>query len=170
MSFVVCFVQTFLLDHEVIRSKLRQLRERCFPASKFKYVNVEDDIVSTPGWPPVGDDPISAIYRDDTNYLQASESDRMLPTTSDSNNCYSTASGLSLASESIKTSTTPSDSYLHSQNSVYHTDTSNRQLDLTEELSDTEELLPEHSGNGTSADVLIEPKEEHSGNGTETMT
>lgn len=158
-------MQTFLLDHEVIRHKLRQLRERCCPASKFKYIHVEDDIVSTPGWPPVGDDPITAVYQEENSFIQASESDRMLPSTSDSNNCCSTAPA------SSRTSMTQSDGLLNSQSSIYPTDTSCKQSEEADvqEPSPIEEPVGEHSGNGIDTSVLIEPKGEHSGNGTDSV-
>lgn len=148
----------------MIRQKLRHLRERCCPASKYKYVHVEDDIVGTPGWPPVGDDPITAVYHEDSSFIQASESDRMLPSTSDSNNCCSTAP------QSSRTSMTQSDGYLNSQSSIYPTDTSSKPSDGTDpEPRHIEEPVEEHSGNGTDTGVFIEPKGEHSGNGSDTV-
>lgn len=48
---------------------------------------MEEEIVSTPGWPPVGGDPISAIYRDDASLAEmySMETDKMLPGSADSN-------------------------------------------------------------------------------------
>ena len=80
--------QTFLLDHAVIREKFRRLKERWFPSLKFEYSAIEEEIVSTPGWPPVGGNPITAIYREDTSFtdMYPQETDKMLPGNTDSNN------------------------------------------------------------------------------------
>jgi len=74
-------MQSFLLDHEVLRKKFRALRERCFPSLKHEYHLVEEEIVSTPNWPPVGSDPITAVYNREASYtdLGVKETDCMLP-------------------------------------------------------------------------------------------
>ncbi|XP_053378783.1 polyamine-transporting ATPase 13A3-like isoform X2 [Mercenaria mercenaria] len=81
-------LETFLLDHAVIREKFRRMKERWFPSLKFEYSAIEEEIVSTPGWPPVGGDPITALYRDDVSFseLYPQETDKMLPGNADSNN------------------------------------------------------------------------------------
>lgn len=152
----------------MIRAKLRHLRERCCPASKYKYVHIEDDIVSTPNWPPVGDDPITAVYKDgrDQSFSQASESDRMLPSTSDSNNC--SASGVSLVPVSSRTSCSQSDGYLESSSSIYESVHEQDHLgNVDSEHCSTIEEKGEHSGNGVSADEESGLKGEHSGNGVD---
>lgn len=85
--FLSIILETFLLDHTVIREKFRRYKERCFPSLKFEYKSIEDEIVSTPGWPPVGGDPISAKYRDDVSLseMYPVETDKMLPSSADSN-------------------------------------------------------------------------------------
>lgn len=74
-----------------MRDKFRRVKERCFPSLKFEYCAIEDAIISTPGWPPIGGDPITAIYRDAANSSDSSptELEKMLPSSSDLNNCNS---------------------------------------------------------------------------------
>ncbi|XP_052821050.1 polyamine-transporting ATPase 13A3-like isoform X2 [Mya arenaria] len=83
--------EAFLLDHEIFRRKFRQLREKCFPSLKYEYSHIEDEIISTPNWPPVGKDPIIANYRNDTNMAETSaeETEAMLPKIGSKNMCNS---------------------------------------------------------------------------------
>ncbi|WAR15784.1 AT134-like protein, partial [Mya arenaria] len=85
------FFEAFLLDHEIFRRKFRQLREKCFPSLKYEYSHIEDEIISTPNWPPVGKDPIIANYRNDTNMAETSaeETEAMLPKIGSKNMCNS---------------------------------------------------------------------------------
>lgn len=75
-----------------MRMKFRRFRERCFPSLKFEYRAIEDEILSTPGWPPVGGDLIVAKQPDDQGSADicATETDIMLLDSSDINNSCST--------------------------------------------------------------------------------
>lgn len=140
-------LQTFILDHEVIRKKLRETREHCCPGSKYKYAHIEEDIISTPSWPPVGHSPVTAVYHEDSGVTLVSESDRMLPNTSDCNNCYSSASAISLTADSAKTSNAESEGLLNSVD------------------SDMNILVHEHKKDNLE---LLEEKGENSGNRVDT--
>ena len=81
--------QTFLLDHAVIRRKFGDLKERCCPSFKFQYSAIEEEIVTTPDWPPIGPEGIvtSPSFSPDAYAPDdfAKETDRMLPDSVDYN-------------------------------------------------------------------------------------
>ncbi|KAL4221280.1 hypothetical protein ACF0H5_019543 [Mactra antiquata] len=84
-------METFLLDHAHMREKFRQFKERCFPTFKFEYKIIEDEILSTPGWPPVGNEVIVAEETDDliSMDIYATETDLMLEDADVNNSCNS---------------------------------------------------------------------------------
>lgn len=100
--------QTFLLDHELFRRKFNALRERCCPGLKYEYCQIEEEIVATPSWPPVGLHPITASYRQQDTFspeTEAKETDSMLSSPTDMNNCSESVYGSSSAGFTSRTST-----------------------------------------------------------------
>ncbi|XP_052213328.1 polyamine-transporting ATPase 13A3-like isoform X2 [Dreissena polymorpha] len=106
--FLSVLLETFLLDHEVFRRKFNALRERCCPGLKYEYCQIEEEIVATPSWPPVGLHPITAAYRQQGTFsheIDAKETDQMLPCSADMNNCSESVYGSSSAGYTPRAST-----------------------------------------------------------------
>ena len=106
-NFEIIFpLQTFLLDHAVLRRKFKNLRERCCPSLKFQYSAIEEEIITTPHWPPIGPHAVISSPSGPDFYTPdefAKETDRMLPDSVDFN--HSSLSSSPTAGHTPKSST-----------------------------------------------------------------
>ncbi|KAK3592581.1 hypothetical protein CHS0354_018848 [Potamilus streckersoni] len=90
-------LETFLLDHIVIRKVFQAWHQRCCPATKYEYNTIEAEMALTPSWPPLS--PSSNAIANGTAFPEnsspgadAKDTDRILRDFSDSSSITSTPS------------------------------------------------------------------------------